>query len=65
MHASINPPSLSVYDINYQSECQSSIELPVRKLVTLAVKAGWNRRHTLLAVMMLASEMIDEDARAH
>lgn len=62
MKASINAPVVSVHDRTYQAQCQFSLEPSIAGLVAMAEKAGWSRRHTLLAVMMLASAMMEAEA---
>lgn len=61
MRASINPPSRPFCEPAYQQECQFSLEPSLAGLVAMAEKAGWDRQQVLLAVMMLASGMIEAE----
>ena len=55
MRAAINPPSLSIGTLDYQSECQFALEPSIQGLLEKAMDAGWNRQQAAMAIIALAS----------
>ncbi|MDS7597132.1 hypothetical protein [Agrobacterium tumefaciens] len=62
MRAAINPPSLSIGTLDYQSECQFALEPSIYGLIEKAEGAGWNRQQAAMAIIALASEHVGDIA---
>ncbi|MEQ1407802.1 hypothetical protein ABK249_23045 [Neorhizobium sp. Rsf11] len=47
----IPPPTVSTRDENRYLFCQMAVELPLQDFIESAVKAGWDRKEVLAAVI--------------
>lgn len=62
--AAINPPSLAISSMDYQTECQFALEPSVRGLLDKAVEAGWSRDQAATAIFALVFDSIDDPTPA-
>ncbi|MBP2444080.1 hypothetical protein [Rhizobium leguminosarum] len=61
MRPTINPPSLIGDDeVSYQTECQFALEPSIVSLLDKVGDAGWDRRHAALAIVAVASALLND-----
>lgn len=62
MVAAINSPSNLACTMDYQTECTFALEPSITGLLDKAELAGWDRQQAVIAVLTVASLMLDEKA---